>query len=412
MDVPTLSVLLPLPANPALYIWWTRSLTLSAWFHALTQLSMEATTTTVSGETILPGFESNSLAALSSFQEYGNVTTDYVKDSWDIFYANQRARWMARKALNKWRWNIWRKRPQCGVDMILNESVPEQDALYLTDNRNRAIYCFHRRDIFTNLMTRLRAADEMLPTPRQPTNPWTNQELTLGQTIAVCQAILQHSVARERCPPTLFAAYCAAGYNLRRFESENTSFLAQHAIMAYFKDIHEHNRETVTDTVLELLRDASVRYSAVAVRRWIRATPVTPLHREWLALVRDYTLHINLHIQPRRHWYHDIAIYTDVRELYRRTPLGDPAGPRLRLLRSHPPLLSPVGLAINQLMTAVAPDQQTIDPSGNVVVGQVDPSGNPVTFRASSYTRITTTSNLEEDAVNALMLLFQSTMNQ
>jgi hypothetical protein len=443
--------LLPLPANPALHTWWSRSLTLRAWFNALKQLTAEeiATTaaTTVSGETILPGFESNSLASLSSFADgsgasLAHVTADFVQDSWEIFYANQRARWIALKAFNKWRWNIWRKRPHCGVDMIMNDPVEPRDALYLMDTRNRAVYCFHRRDIFTSLMSRLSAADEMLPTPRQPTNPWTNQELTLGQTIAVCQAILQHSVARGRCPPTLFAAFCAAGYNLRRFESENTSFLAQHAITAYFKDLHEHNRETVTDTMLELLRDSAVRYSAVAVRRWLRATPVTPLHREWLAMVRDYTLHINLHIQPRRHWYHDIAIYTDVRELFRRTPLEDPAGPRLRLLRNQPsPLLSPVSVAINQLMTAVgAPiplqsivtdasaasllltistrDQPTTDISGNTVTNmvtntvaeQVDASGNAT--NTPPIFRITTTSSLEEDAVNALMLLLQSTMNQ
>lgn len=449
MDTP-LSLLLPLPANPALHTWWSRSLTLRAWFNTLKQLTAEeiatAAATTVSGDTILPGFESAGLASLETLSVSAPVTADFVQNSWDIFYANQRARWLALKAFNKWRWNIWRKRPQCGVDMIMNDPVEPRDALYLTDTRNRAVYCFHRRDMFTSLMSRLSAADEMLPTPRPPTNPWTNQELTLGQTITVCQAILQHAASRGRCPPTLFAAFCAAGYNLRRFESENTSFLAQHAITAYFKDLHEHNRETVADTMIELLRDSAVRYSAVAVRRWLRVTPQTPIHREWLAMVRDYTLHINLHIQPRRHWYHDIAIYTDVRELFRRTPLEDPAGPRLRLLRNQPPpLLSPVSVAINQLMTAVGapipiqplfsdssantlffsqslsqPQGTDISGSDTVTVTQAtDASGNnqaqiPTDTSGNLITsfRITTTSDLEADAVNALLLLLQSTMNQ
>jgi hypothetical protein len=423
MEPTVLSLLVPPPADAdsPLHSWWSRTLTLRTWVNELTQLSTEAATitaTTVSGETVLPGIGGGVSDSLSPLEGpyLGSIppTPAFAEASWELFYENQRARWMAFKAFNKWRWNVWRKRPQCGVDLIMNEPVESRDAIFLTDTRNKAVYCFHRRDLFTNLMTKITAADEMLPTPRPPTNPWTNQPLTLGQTLAVCQALLQHSVSRGRCPPTLFAAFCAAGYSLSRFESENSSLLAQYAITAYFKDLHEHNRETVTDTMLELLRDAGQRYSAVAVRRWLRITPVTAIHREWLALVRDYTLHMNLHIQPRRHWYHDVAIYGDVRELFRRTPMEDPAGPRLRLLRATPgpSLRAPVSLAIGQLFETLG----TLDLSENVMttmpmsttILMFDASGNPIQAPPVQQPTISE----EEAAVTALLSLLHSTMNQ
>lgn len=417
MEPTVISLLISEPpeASDPLQVWWSRTLTLRAWVNELTQITTEAAT--VSGETVLPGIGGGVSDSLSPLEGpyLGSIipTPAFAHASWELFYANQRARWMALKAFNKWRWNVWRKRPQCGVDLIMNEAVESKDAIYLTDTRNKAVYCFHRRDLFTNLMTKITAAEEMLPTPRPPTNPWTNQALTLGQTIAVCQALLQHSVTRGRCPPTLFAAFCAAGYSLPRFESENSSLLAQYAITAYFKDLHEHNRETVMDTMLELLRDAGQRYSAVAVRRWLRVTPVTPLHREWLALVRDYTLHMNLHIQSRHHWYHDVAIYGDVRELYRRTPLEDPAGPRLRLLRATPPepLRAPVSLAIGHLFETLG-SLPLMDLSGNTTAPTVllfDASGNPI----QSPSQPTSSAVSEEEAaVTALLSLLHSTMNQ
>jgi hypothetical protein len=70
------------------------------------------------------------------------------------------------------------------------------------------------------------------------------------------------------------------------------------------------------------------------VRRWFRQTPVTPLHREWLDLARDYTLHLNLHIQPRPSWHDDTGIARDVRRLYARTDFSGAISPRLRLLRA------------------------------------------------------------------------------
>lgn len=184
------------------------------------------------------------------------------------------------------------------------------------------------------MISKISTADEMLPNPRPPTNPWTNQSLRLGQLIAVSQFLLCDYAARGRCPPVLFAAFCAAGYDLKRFQSENSSFLSQYAITAYFKDIHDHNREAIVETALQLLADASVSHSPVAMRRFFRASPTTDDQRLWLALCRDYTLYINLHIQTRPHWYDEAAIHRDVRRTYASTRVDDPAGPRIRLLRN------------------------------------------------------------------------------
>lgn len=269
-----------------------------------------------------------------------------------LFYKIQRERWLAHKVANRWRDRVWRRRTQCNVDLIDMAPVPDRDAIYLTDAKHRTVYKFHRLDVYRSLLSNICMADEMLPTPRPPTNPWTNAPLTLAQTIGICQQLVADYGRRGRCPPVLFAAFCAAGYDVRRFYEKNASLLSQYAITTYFKDIHPHNQETVTDTILQLLDHGVGHYSQTGMRRFLRERPLTPMHREWLDLARDYTLYMNLHVQARRHWYDDDAIFRDARQLFQRMRPADPAGPRVRLLRQvsgagprTPPLLTAAGAA-------------------------------------------------------------------
>jgi hypothetical protein len=276
----------------------------------------------------------------------------FYEKACSLFESNQRQRWLARKVWTRLTQRIWRKRTQCNVDLIDMAPIEERDALLLTDTTNRTIYRFHKRDIYNCMLSKISTADEMLPNPRPPTNPWTNQPLTLGQLIAVSQFLLRDYAARGRCPPVLFAAFCAAGYDVKRFQNENSSFLSQYAITAYFKDLHDHNRDAVVETALQLLADAGVSHSPVAMRRFFRASPITEEHRLWLTLCRDYTLYINLHIQARPHWYDDAAIHRDVRRTYASTRIEDPAGPRIRLLRNinHPATADTDLISLSSLM--------------------------------------------------------------
>ena len=402
-------ILVPRPVDDSdpLQIWWARPRTLTEWIHELTQLgqdvsgSVTTATDSISGDTLVPA----AFDATDHLSTLVTHTAEFFRESTSLFYENQRSRWAALKAFNIWRYRVWRKTPQCNLDLIMNEPVPARDAIYLTDTRNRAVYCFHRRDLFSNLMTKITAAEEMLPTPRQPTNPWTNQPLTLGQTIAVCHALLQHSAARGRCPPTLFAAFCAARYNLNRFESDNASLLAQYAINSYFADLHDHNRETVADTALELLRDSGASYSAVAFRRWLRATPLTQIHRDWLALVRDYTLHMNLHIEPRRHWYSDAGIYSDVRALYRLTPVGEAAGPRLRLLRRDGFTVQVGGTGVTAASAATLATPSPLSMAVLHLAGLVSPA--PASAVIPTTAAIDVSGDAEADAISTLLMLLQ-----
>lgn len=306
--------------------WWARDRSLTDWVSEIDELL--AAPTDVSGDTP-PNPSDVQLPSVSALHPpgYGTAVAE-------LLYEIQRQRFLARKVLNRIRIRIWSRRIQCDVDLIDMAPIPRSARILLTDTTNRTIYAFHRRDIFQNLLSNIGAASEMLPAPRLPTNLWTNAPLTRAQTMSLCQKLLLDYAQRGRCPPVLFAAFCAAKYDIRRFESENSALLAQHAIRAYFADLHEHNRETVTDTVTQLLDEHGIRFSPITVRRWFRQAPVTPLHREWLELARDYTLHLNLHIQPRPSWYDDAGIARDVRRLYARTDFSGALSPRLRLLRS------------------------------------------------------------------------------
>jgi len=264
---------------------------------------------------------------------------DYLERLKTLFYSNQRQRWLARIVLLRWTQRVWRRKTQCNVDMIDMAEVADRDAIFLTDTRHHTVFRFHRRDIFTNLLSNICMSDEMLPTPRYPTNPWTNAKLTLAQTIGLCQQLAADFGRRGQCPPVLFAAFWAARFNLKKFQEKNSSLLAQHAVTSFFKDLNDQTHTVVYDTITNLLNSAGLDYSPVAIRRWLRQTPVTPLHREWLELVRDYTLYINLHVQVRNTWHSEEYIYSDVRRLYTRTSLRNPPSQRLQLL--HSPIAQP-----------------------------------------------------------------------
>jgi len=257
---------------------------------------------------------------------------NYCADVRAIFAAAQRKRWLAYVVVRAWTQFVWRKRTQCNIDMIDMVPIPDGEAIFLTDTTHRHIFRFHRRDVFSNLLSNICMSDEMLPAPRIPTNPWTNSPLTFGQIVGICHQLVADYGRRGKCPPVLFAAFWAARFNLRRFQKENSAVLAQHAIASYFKDLHEENMLTVFDTITILLTSAQLDFSYMAIRRWLRQIPQTPLHREWLRMAQDYTLYINLHVQPRMHWISEDIIYSDVRRLYSRTILPESVPARVRVI--------------------------------------------------------------------------------
>jgi hypothetical protein len=94
--------------------------------------------------------------------------------------------------------------------------------------------------------------------------------------------------------------------------------------------------EAVYETITQLLSDAQLEHSPTAIRRWLRQTPQTPLHKEWLQMVNDYTLYMNLHVQVRQSWVNLAAIFRDVRGLYQRTTRSLPVSNRIRVIQNLP----------------------------------------------------------------------------
>lgn len=249
----------------------------------------------------------------------------YAHDVTAVFYMNQRSRWLARVVIQRLRLRIWARRPACNVDLIDLQPVPDADAIMITDTTNKRIFRFHRRDLLNTVMSNLTMSDEYLPTPRHPTNPWTNERFTKAQTMAVCHRLAADFVKRGRCPPPLLSSFWDAHFNIKQFLAQNTAALSQQAIRTYFRELTDDNIQTVYETMTNLLSDAGVDFSPLTVRRWLYATPRTPVHQAWVAFCRDYTLYLNLHIQVRPTWYDTGNIYRDVRTLYANTPIREPA---------------------------------------------------------------------------------------
>jgi hypothetical protein len=298
---------------PGLLTWWMSDRSLREWNDDLRTYETDVSENVIA-------------RAMGSMKHVENIKR--------LFAENQRARWLGKVVFHRWTQFVWRKRTQCNVDLIEMEPVADRDAVFLTDTKHHQIYRFHRRDVFNNLLSNLTMADEFLPCPRAPTNPWTNAPLSYQQIIGLCGALVADYGTRGRCPPVLFAAYCASRFSMRRFQKEHASLLAQQAIMTFFKDLNDNTFEHVFDTMVQLVNEAGLDVSPTAVRRWLRETPQTKFHRGWLLLVRDYTLYINLHVQIRPGWNDEDAIYRDVRALFQQTPLPDPVSVRVRQLRT------------------------------------------------------------------------------
>jgi len=289
---------------------WARDLTLTEWIQKLNQSE-----------------SNNPIAAAFRPPNYSELLRT-------LFHGEQRKRWLARIVVQRWTQRVWRRRTQCNIDMIDMQPVSDKDTVFMTDTTHRAVFRFHKNDVFRTIITNLSMSDEFYPTPRAPTNPWTNAKLTLAQTIGVCQQLAADYGRRCRSPPVLFAAFWASRFNLKRFQEENSSLLAQNAITQSFSDLNELNHSLVFDTITNLLSSAGLRFSTFSIRKWLRETPVTAIHREWLALARDYTLYINLHVQVRTHWHTEERMYRDVRLLYQRTIPAEIPSQRMMMLRN------------------------------------------------------------------------------
>ena len=250
---------------------------------------------------------------------------DFLERVTEIFERNQRMRFLACVVLQRWKQRVWKKRTICNIDMIDMEEVSNRDAILITDTSQHQIFRFHRRDIYNNLIANICMSEQMMPYPRVPTNPWTNIPWTLAQTISVCSQISLDYATRGKCPPVLLAAFCASRYNLYTFKRDYASMLSHHAISDFFKDLTIENMDTVYDTIVQLLAYANLRFSPSAISRWLSQKPQTALHKEWLLLVHDYTIYINLHVQLRSSWKSSSDIRHDIRNLYHRTTIDIPS---------------------------------------------------------------------------------------
>lgn len=316
--------------------WWWRDRTLTEWVN-----DIEKTKRDLSNNPIMQAV----------------YPPTYAEDVATVFYTNQRERWLARVVVQRLRLRAWARRPACNVDMIDLQPVPDADAIAIADTTNKRIFRFHRRDLLNTVMSNLTMSDEYLPTPRHPTNPWTNERFTNAQTMAVCHRLAADFVKRGRCPPPLLSSFWDAHFNIKQFLAQNTAALSQQAIRSYFRELTDDNLLTVFETMTNLLSDAGVNFSPLTVRRWLSLTPHTAVHQAWVAFCRDYTLYINLHIQVRPHWYDTGNIYRDVRTLYANTPIREPPlSTRLRVIRNQLAHPVPQILPFSLLAPLPAPD--------------------------------------------------------
>lgn len=208
------------------------------------------------------------------------------------------------------RYRIWSRRPVCNIDLITLEPIADADAFELMDTHERCIYRFHRSNMYKSIITNLGTATTMIAEPRAPTNPYTNNPLTLAQTISVCKRL----AATVPCPHPFFAAFWAARFDIQRFHTENIAALSQHAITSYFDEFNVENVTTIHGTVKTLL--TYTNYLVPEPSEWMGPFP---FRDDWRKLCRDYFIFVNLHVLARPHWSSNASIFTEAWTLAERS---------------------------------------------------------------------------------------------
>ncbi len=115
------------------------------------------------------------------------TTKGFHAEMWNLIRLNQKIRWAFKRLIQRWRAARLR---QVNTEDVVTMEVPKQP-VYIYDWTARTKYVFEAASLFRGIRACLTLHHDLIPTPKAPINPFTNQPLTLGQlhfTLAALRA--------------------------------------------------------------------------------------------------------------------------------------------------------------------------------------------------------------------------------
>jgi hypothetical protein len=115
------------------------------------------------------------------------TTKGFHAEMWNLIRLNQKIRWAFKRLIQRWRCQRLR---QVNTEDVVTMEKPKQP-VYIYDWAARTKYVFEASSLFRGIKACLTLHHDLIPTPKAPINPFTNQPLTLGQlhfTLAALRA--------------------------------------------------------------------------------------------------------------------------------------------------------------------------------------------------------------------------------
>jgi hypothetical protein len=203
---------------------------------------------------------------------------------------NMRVRTALRGLLQ--RWIAKRMQEVSPVDLVTLD--PPKKPVTFWDYKARKKYTFEASTMFKDSKRRILGHDQLFPTPHQPRNPYTNQNLSWVHLYSLHQQLLTHGLAHWTLEALRLSNFCWPG-----FVHTCGSQLRLAALKSTFQD---QKTEDFYELLLDFIESEHENHGATYLEttyRWaVAQRPEDPLIQKWKKLCYRY--------------YHYSIVYADI----------------------------------------------------------------------------------------------------
>lgn len=206
---------------------------------------------------------------------------ELVEELKNAVFKINRLRSALRRFLNHWRLTRFNK---ANEEDLFTCEVPKYP-IKIVDWSSKQIWIFEGQSMMKDITNRLLHHDGCFEEPLHPRNPYTNLNLTAGQTISIYAQMLKYIIPNS----FPFTAYRVSHMNLNCFRFEHRIYLAIHALRKTFEDITFYEtREKILDFIEMSFDRQGAEVNIQAYEYVLKRFPNTDQLQKWKQLCLKY----------------------------------------------------------------------------------------------------------------------------
>ena len=210
-----------------------------------------------------------------------------------LLYKNQRLRWTIRKFLLRVRTRIMDKRIVGTEDLCTTEAIPTHHLVTVYDIKTRNKYQFHTNTIARMIVTSLCTSAWGIPSPKLPTNPYTNIPWTTAQCMSIVSQIIRNQAAFHRQTNALILGFKQSHYRIEGFFMRFRVTLRVTAATNLFKDTANADSRELYNEILDYMFEDIPASQSTPLKLLKSRTFPEAYMKLWDKLVIGYFLHRN-----------------------------------------------------------------------------------------------------------------------